>query len=266
MRPPWRARGKPFISSVRRCLFVFLLLATIGRAQVSPPNGLASIAFRGHGYLVRTVDPRKEDLRLYWKSSSGVLLHDFHGLESEVVGHGDKLLFAANAGMFEPDFSPVGLLVQDGNEIAPLNLREGTGNFYLKPNGVFALTDKGEARVMESSSYQTFLPRVVWATQSGPLLVHEGEVHPDLVAGSTNLMVRSGVGVRNDGRIVFVISRTPVNFYDFASVFLVRFKCPNALYLDGHISAFHVAGEPEKPGEHAFGPMFGLLPKPPTAP
>jgi uncharacterized protein YigE (DUF2233 family) len=258
--------GKPSTFSVRRCLFFFLLLGTVAWGETVSTTVLTPVSFRGHGYLVRTVDPKKEDLRLYWKNSSGVLLHDFHGLESEVASHGDKLLFAANAGMFEPDFSPVGLLVQDGNEIAPLNLRDGTGNFYLKPNGVFALTDKGEARVMESSSYQTFLPRVLWATQSGPLLVHEGEVHPDLVAGSSNLMVRSGVGVRKDGRIVFVISRAPVNFYDFAIAFLVRFKCPNALYLDGHISAFHVPGESEKPGEHAFGPMFGLLQKPQSGP
>jgi uncharacterized protein YigE (DUF2233 family) len=172
------------------------------------------------------------------------------------------LAFATNAGMFEPGHSPVGLLILNGEQITPLNLRDGTGNFYLKPNGVFVLTDAGTARVMETTSFETFLPRVLWATQSGPLLVHEGDIHPDLVAGSSNLQIRNGVGVRADGKIVFALSLSPVNFYDFAVLFRARLQCPNALYLDGQISAFYVPGMDKKPNEQFFGPMFGLVKKP----
>ena len=163
--------------------------------------------------------------------------------------------------MFQPDLKPVGLLVQAGVEQSPLNLNDGAGNFYMKPNGVFVLNEKHEALVVESSSYTTLLSPVVWATQSGPLLVHGGELLPDFIVDSKNKKVRSGVGVRKDGMIVFALSRGPVNFYEFASLFLDRLKCPNALYLDGDISAFYVSGARDGV-PHTFGPMFGLIGKP----
>jgi uncharacterized protein YigE (DUF2233 family) len=214
-----------------------------------PSPALQSVAFRGQSFLVRSVDPRKEDLR-----------HDFAGLEKYAAAKGEKLLFAANAGMFEPDFKPVGLLVQDGNETSPLNLNDGAGNFYMKPNGVFVINEKHEAFAVESSAYTVLLTPVTWATQSGPLLVHGGDISPDFIADSKNVFVRSGIGVRKDGTIVFAISRSPVNFYDFASLFLTKLKCPNALYLDGHISAFYVPGLKDTV-PHSFGPMFGLVEK-----
>jgi uncharacterized protein YigE (DUF2233 family) len=207
------------------------------------------------------IDPKTEDLRLYWKDAAGNLLQNFTALEKQVRSEGYRLLFAANAGMFQQDFTPVGLLVLNGQQVAPLNLQDGAGNFYLKPNGVFVLTEQREAKVMESSSYTAFLPRVLWATQSGPLLVQRGAIHPDLIEGSANLTLRSGVGVRKDGEVVLALSKGPVNFYDFAFFFRNRLRCPNALYLDGHISSFHVGGESEKPGEYIFGPMFGLVSK-----
>jgi uncharacterized protein YigE (DUF2233 family) len=240
---------------------VALCLSALRAGPDDPAEGspATTISFRGHSYLVRTVNPKTEDLRLYWKDSAGRPLHTFRALEAQVRSDGQRLLFAANAGMFQPDYSPVGLLVMNGEQIAPLNLQEGTGNFYLKPNGVFVVTDEHKAEVMESSSYATFLPRVLWATQSGPLLVHHGDIHPDLIEGSPNLMVRSGVGVRKDGTAVFVLSKGTVDFYEFALFFAEPMKCPNALYLDGHISAFHLPGDAEKPDAPMFGPMFGVV-------
>jgi uncharacterized protein YigE (DUF2233 family) len=41
---------------------------------------------------------------------------------------------------------------------------------------------------------------------------------------------------------------------------LTRLKCPNALYLDGEISAFYVPGGKDSI-THSFGPMFGLVQK-----
>ncbi len=209
---------------------------------------------------MRTVDPQKEDLRLYWRDDHGSLLKDFTGLEKLTTAQGDKLLFAANAGMFEPDRRPVGLLVQNGNETSPLNLNDAPGNFYMKPNGAFLINAKHEARVIESSEYPMLLTPTVWATQSGPLLVHGGSIHPDFIEGSKNLQIRSGVGVREDGSIVFALSREPVNFYDFAALFLYHLKCPNALFLDGHISAFYAPGSKD-PTPHIFGPMIGIVEK-----
>lgn len=242
-----------------------VILALLGCVHLSAapasdavPPGLQSIPFHGQTFLIRTVDPKKEDLRLFWKDDQGNLLHDFAGLEKAVSAKGEKLLFAANAGMFEADFKPVGLLVQDSNEVTPLNLNDAKGNFYMKPNGVFLINDKHEARVIDSSDYATQLLPAVWATQSGPLMVHGGAIHPDFVADSKNLQIRSGVGVRKDGSIIFAISREPVNFYEFASLFLDKLKCPNALYLDGAISAFYVPALKDSIPEY-FGPMIGVV-------
>jgi len=202
-----------------------------------------------------------EDLRLFLNDDQGRPLGNFLALETYCFSrdtHGAGLAFAANAGMFEPDFKPVGLLVQDGVEKSPLNLKDGTGNFCMKPNGVFLINSKHKAMVIESSFYPTLLTPAVWATQSGPLLVLAGDIHPDFNPNSKNQNVRSGVGVREDGIIVFAISRKPVTFYDFASLFLTKLECPNALYLDGVISAFYVPGMND-PEVHHFGPMFGLV-------
>jgi uncharacterized protein YigE (DUF2233 family) len=240
-------------------LFWCGLTALAARADNAAP-ALQTVAFRGQSYLVRSVDPQKEDLRLFWKDDQGQLLRDFTALDKFVASKGERVVFAANAGMFEPDSRPVGLLVQDGNEVARLNLNDGTGNFYMKPNGVFVIDEKHEALIVESGAYPALLTPPIWATQSGPLLVVGGNICPDFNADSKNLAVRSGVGVRKDGTLVFSISRLPVNFYTFASFFLDQLKCPNALYLDSTISAFHVPGAKDTV-PHTFGPMFGVVEK-----
>jgi uncharacterized protein YigE (DUF2233 family) len=247
--------------SAALCLVIaWLCLGAVAAHADSTLPTLQSITFRGQGFLVRTVDPKKEGLRLFWKDDNGNLLHDFAGLEKAVATKGEKLLFAANAGMYEADSSPVGLLVQDSEEKSPLNLKDGDGNFYMKPNGVFLINEKHEAHVIESSEYATLLSPATWATQSGPLLVRGGDINPDFNADSKSLKIRSGVGLRKDGTIVFALSRGPVSFYSFASLFLDRLKCPNALYLDGDVSAFYVPGMRET-APQSFGPMFGLVEK-----
>jgi uncharacterized protein YigE (DUF2233 family) len=221
---------------------------------------LLAVTFQGQTYTVHTVDPQKEDLQLFLNDDQDKPLHDFVALDKYVAAKGEHLLFAANAGMFEPTFKPCGLLVQDEKEISPLNLNDAPGNFYMKPNGVFLINEKHEARVIESSEYPTMLTPAVWAMQSGPLLVHGGSIHPDFNADSKSVKIRSGVGVRQDGTIVFALSRTPVTFYDFADLFLTKLECPNALFLDGDISAFYTPAKNDTL-PHAFGPMIGVVQK-----
>jgi len=238
-----------------------LMAMAVTRAGDPTPPGLSTVTFRGEGYLVKTVDPRQDDLRLYWKDDEGKPLRDFVALDKFVSSKGEKLVFAANAGMFEVGSKPVGLLVQNGAEQSPLNLNEGTGNFYLKPNGVFLINEKHEAMVIESSTYAALLTPVTWATQSGPLLVFGGNIHPDFMEDSKSKKWRSGVGVRKDGMVVFALSKNEVTFYNFASLFLDKLKCPNALFLDGDISAFYNPGVVDNKA-HFFGPLFGLVEKP----
>lgn len=231
-----------------------------GNVRADAPPDLPMTTFRGITYSVHEVDPKKDEMRMFLKDDKGIYLHDFAALEKCVAGKGEKLLFAANAGMFQPDFSPVGLLVLEGNQVSPLNLNDGQGNFYMKPNGVFLINQKHEAHIVNSADYPDLLSPALWATQSGPMLVLRGDINPDFNASSKSLKIRSGVGVRKDGIAVFALSREPVNFYDFASLFRDKLQCRDALFLDGDVSEFYVPGmksiEPQ-----TFGPMIGVVAK-----
>jgi len=144
-----------------------------------------------------------------------------------------------NAGIFEPDLTPTGLLISGGRELHPLNIQDGAGNFFLKPNGVFFVTASG-AHVVETSEFRA--DGVLEATQSGPLLLRAGVVHPSFKPGSTHRAIRNGVGVRRDGTIVLAISRDEVSLFDFAMLFRESLGCADALYLDGVISGLAVEG------------------------
>jgi uncharacterized protein YigE (DUF2233 family) len=239
-----------------------LLAATAGcaKADDTASLGLQVVTFRGVAYSMHEVDPKKDDLQMFLKFSNGVYIHDFTGLQTYLDGKGEKLLFAANAGMFQPDFSPCGLFVENGSQTTPLNTNDGPGNFFMKPNGVFLINQKHEARIVNSADYVDELSPAVWATQSGPMLVMRGDINPDFNASSKSLKIRSGVGVRKDGVAVFALSRQPVSFYDFAALFAERLKCSNALFLDGEISAFYVPGLKDSFPYH-FGPMIGVVTK-----
>lgn len=157
---------------------------------------------------------------------------------TRLVGTG---IARTNAGIFEPDLTPTGLLISGGRELHPLTLRDGAGNFFLKPNGVFFVTATG-AQVVESSEFRS--DGVLEATQSGPLLLRAGVVHPSFSPDSTHRAIRNGVGVRRDGTVVLVISRDQVSLFDFAVFFRDGLGCRDALYLDGVISGLAVEGSP----------------------
>src|SRR5258708_7453084 len=123
------------------------------------------------------VNVAEENIELFLRDESGKPFNHFDRLASWLKTRDKELRFAMNAGMFHSDFSPVGLLVIDGRQVAPLNLGTGFGNFYLRPNGVFLVSRSGP-RIVESSEYPHFSQGVRLATQSGPLLVRRGIINP----------------------------------------------------------------------------------------
>ena len=175
------------------------------------------------------------------------------GLESR----GLELLMAMNAGMFTPSHVPVGLLISAGETIRDIDLREGDGNFYLKPNGVFALTNDNEASVLEASSREIVLPTWRAATQSGPLLLREGQEHSAFRPDSTNRYIRNGVGIRDSHTVVFAISNVPVTFHDMVDLFVAT-GCHSALYLDGTVSEMYLPVLGRHAGKGALGPMIAV--------
>ena len=180
----------------------------------------------------------EQALRLFWKRPDGTPYASLYALRQDLEARGEHLEFAVNGGIYSREMAPLGLYIQDGETLVPLNRGGGGGNFFLKPNGIFYITDQG-AQVVPADTYQP-AGRVLQAIQSGPMLVIKGELHPRFIPDYESRYVRNGVGVDRAGRVVFAISDGEVNFHDFGTLFRDRLDCPNALYLDGQISGMYL--------------------------
>ncbi len=185
-------------------------------------------------FITYVADPRKQEIRMHWLDDNKKHFYNMHELRKWYTAHHKELLFAVNGGMFRPDFSPVGLYIEQKRILSKLEKKSGEGNFYLKPNGILYITDQQKAFICKSEDFVPD-PHIVYATQSGPMLLFGGTIHPAFKQGSSNLNIRNGVGVLPDKRLVFVMSKKAINFYDFATYFR-DLGCAYALYLDGNIS------------------------------
>ena len=218
------------------------------------------ITYEGADYTVCEVDAEIEALRLFLKNpETDAPLGSFANLEQLLEPQGVELEFAMNAGMYHPDLAPVGQYVEAGQEVMRVISSDGPGNFGLLPNGVFCIRE-GRADVFETLRYLRDKPVCDYATQSGPMLVIDGALHPKFMQGSDSRYVRNGVGTSEDGhRAVFVISNQPVTFYQFGAFFRDYLKTPQALYFDGNISRLYAPGLERFDGGFPMGPMVGVV-------
>ena len=217
----------------------------------------SGIQFRGTHATVCRVDLNAERLQLFLYDGAGKPFNSFGRLSQSLAARGENLTFAMNAGMYREDYSPVGLLVTEGRQVHRLNLASGFGNFYLKPNGVFLLSASG-ARILESSQYRSLPEPATLATQSGPLLVHSGQINGSISPQGTSKLIRNGVGVVSPSQIVFAISEEAINFYDFALLFRDELKCQDALYLDGNVSSLYSPALKRDDSHVLLGPIIGV--------
>jgi len=238
-------------------------VALIGALVAGPGERAAALscsqtAFEAVRYTLCEVDAT-DDLRLFLAGPDGVY-GQFSAVDRALAVEGGQLAFAMNAGMFHRDLSPVGLYVEEGVEIAPLITRDVPDNFGLLPNGVFCIRPDGRFAVVESRRFAKRRPQCRFATQSGPMLVIGGDLHPAFIATSTSLNIRNGVGVSPDGaRAVFAISDAPVNFHSFARFFRDELGLRDALFLDGSISRLYAPMLNRRDGGFAVGPIVGVV-------
>ena len=210
---------------------------------------------RDDRFISYTVNPQLQRLELYWKDSRGTIFRNINNLKTWLEFKQTTLVFAMNGGMYKEDNAPLGLFIQQGKRLNGLNTRGGNGNFYLKPNGVFYTMNDRSAGICRTEDFNQ--KNVQFATQSGPMLVIDGQLHPAFVQGSTNLNIRNGVGVLPDNSVVFAISTKPVNFYDFANYFK-QLGCKNALYLDGLVSRMYLPAQQWVQLDGNFGVIIGV--------
>ena len=216
----------------------------------------ADIDYGGNSFTACTVDVASENLSLFHKDAEGAVIGSFGGIEA--LPEVDSLVFAMNAGMYHDDRSPVGHYREDGVETMRVIPNAGPGNFGLLPNGVLCINEDS-AQVYETLDYVDRAPVCRDATQSGPMLVIDGALHPRFLPDSTSRFVRNGVGTSADGgTAVFVISNGSVTFHEFGSFFRDYLKLPNALYFDGKVSRLYARDQGRSDFGFQLGPMVAV--------
>jgi uncharacterized protein YigE (DUF2233 family) len=209
--------------------------------------------------VVCRADLRRHRISLHWQAPDGTAFGSLAALQRHLVREGTPALFAVNAGMYHADLDPVGLYVENGRQRVRASTASGPGNFHLKPNGVFFVAD-GRAGVMETTQFLRRGPRVELATQSGPMLVINGRMHPRFNPASDSRKIRNGVGVADGTVAYFVLSEQPVTFSAFASVFRDVLRTPNALYLDGSVSSL-LSPDYDRQSFRSLGPLLAVSPR-----
>jgi uncharacterized protein YigE (DUF2233 family) len=197
------------------------------------------------------VDLARARLGLYWRRPDGTRFGSLRAVDAWLRERGERPVALTNAGIFGTD-APVGLHLAAGVVEHPLERSAGAGNFYLLPNGVFQVGAAGAA-VVETSRFDA--RGVQLATQSGPLLLARGAIHPAFQPDSHSALIRSGVGVRSPHELWLAVTRGPITFYDFARFFRDALGCPDALFLDGTISRLWAPGAGRRE-DHGF---MGIL-------
>jgi uncharacterized protein YigE (DUF2233 family) len=233
-----------------------LALAFLLAPVVASASTCRDATFEGASYTLCEVT-LEDDLRLFHSGTDGAY-GSFKNLNTALEATGQTLGFAMNAGMYHRDLDPVGLYIEDGQERSGLVTRDGPGNFGLLPNGVFCF---GKSfRVIESRSFKAEAPDCRFATQSGPMLVLNGKLHPKLLPDSDSVYIRNGVGVSADGsRAVFAISNDEVNFHAFARFFRDDLGLSDALYFDGNISRLYAPALNRHDAGFPMGPIVGTV-------
>ena len=221
---------------------------------MTAPGPCAAQTFEGSRFTVCRYVRGADTVQLALDGPHG-RLGGFAALARQLGPLASRLGFAMNAGMYESDQSPTGLLILNGRTVHAADTGRGDGgNFHLLPNGVFAVNADGSVRVRETHAFLVHPGDARWATQSGPLLVEHGVLHPKLAPDGASKNIRNGVGVAGPDAAVFVISDDPISLGRFARFFRDGLNCPDALYFDGHVSSLWA------PALHRVDPATGLGP------
>jgi uncharacterized protein YigE (DUF2233 family) len=213
------------------------------------------VVFDGKRFTECIAVPGKHRIETKVTGSNGIIYRSFAALAEDIDT--SKVAFAVNGGMYDMGSAPIGYYVEDGERLYPLNTRDARGNFYLKPNGVFFGDADGNWQVMTSEDFAAkVITRPEFGTQSGPMLLIGGKLHPDISPAGTSLKVRNAVGVDAQGRTHFVISDQPVSFGTLAAMMRDHAKTRDALFLDGTVSALWYPSSGRRDALYPLGPLI----------
>ena len=210
-------------------------------------------------FVFYTVNLKQQELVFYLKSNEGVNFGSIKNLKTWLNQNDMELVFAMNGGMYKKDKSPQGLYIENKITITDIDTNNGNGNFYLKPNGIFYIKTNNEAVICKTEDFKKNM-KIKFATQSGPMLVIDGEIHKSFNKSSLNVNIRNGVGILPNNKILFAMSKKEINFYEFAEFFKSK-GCVNALYLDGFVSRTYCPSKNWIQTDGDFGVIIGVVSK-----
>ncbi|WP_310533097.1 phosphodiester glycosidase family protein [Novosphingobium sp.] len=222
-----------------------LLYRNVGSApapKAAPAGDCTASRFEDAAFTECLAVPGKHQIALRLKGQNGLIFRGFPTLAQD-PSRGD-IAFAVNGGMYDTGSRPIGYYVENGERLRKLNQANAEGNFYLKPNGVFFGDAAGNWRVLSSEDFAaTVTKRPQFGTQSGPMLLIAGKLHPSLAENGASLKLRNSVCVDAKGAAHFAISDEPVSFGQIARLMKRGCGDANALFLDGTVSSlWHPAG------------------------
>lgn len=204
-------------------------------AEPAVPSACKAVTFEGLPLTHCIADPAQHRITM---ANLGADKQPFGSLSAFAASADPAAVaFAMNGGMYGDDLKAVGYYVEKGERLKELNRENGDGNFYMKPNGVFFGTGTKWQVLGSNTFFNTIGDRPQFGTQSGPLLLDGGKLHPQIQDDGPSRAIRNGVGVSADGKAHFVISDAPVSFGQLARYFRDEVKVRQALYLDGQVSS-----------------------------
>ena len=240
---------------MRAPYLVFIVLAACskpGPAAEQPKSPCRAQTFEGSQFTV--CNPGKGRIELAAAGPKEQPIRRLADVETSLGQRAGDVAFAMNAGMYDEDGRPIGLAIVEGSQKHAINRRKGRGNFHLMPNGVFQVRQDGQAEIVTSDKWKPS-PKIRLATQSGPMLVIDGKLHPVFEPDGSSRYVRNGVGIAPNSLPLFVISEDAVSLGKFGRFFRDELKARNALFLDGAVSALWDPANGRRDVTKPLGPM-----------
>lgn len=202
-----------------------------------------------------TVDPQRERIVMYWQKEDGKAWGSLRSLLGDINRDG-QVQMAMNGGIYDKAYAPLGLYIEKGRQLTPLNRASGGGNFFIRPGEVFYL--RGQNAGIVSINKFRASPAIRYAVQSGPMLIENGKINWRLKPSASSRKLRNGVGITGDGKVVFMLSARETNFYDFACYAQAKLNVRQMLYLDGTISKMYQKGDSVPWQYHPFVTMIAV--------
>jgi uncharacterized protein YigE (DUF2233 family) len=235
----------------KKAVFIFLIIISI--TFFAQPK---KIIIEDERFISFTVNPKRQNVEFYWKNEKNENYKNLENLRLALKNKKRELVFGTNGGMYKKDNSPQGLYIENGKKKMEIDTVNGNGNFYLKPNGVFYISIDKKANICKTNKFIEN-KNINFATQSGPMLVIDGNIHSAFQKNSANLNIRNGVGILPNSEIIFAMSKKEINFYEFAEYFK-ELGCRNALYLDGFVSRTYLPEKKWIQTDGNFGVIIGV--------